>query len=107
MLETSTLNSFKKNLKRSCQIVQFHSSSKFSGSEPQRIALRSSPSTPFNYYRQANCEEFLTKLPLQHFNLLALLGVPKIDLKSIHPLIGRKADSVHLCLNLPGICGLA
>jgi len=86
--------------------MQLNSSAQGSGSESQCIALGPSPCAPFDDDGETEREKFLSELPLQSLDLLALPFVVKVQRKSVHPFIGSKADCSEPGLKQLGVLGL-
>lgn len=106
ILRAAALNSVEENIGRSREIVQLDGSAEGSGSEPQIIPFGPSPSAPFDDYGEAEREEFLTESPLQGFDLPAPVFIVDIECKSVHPLVGGKANRTEPAFKHPGEGGL-
>jgi hypothetical protein len=65
ILHAPALNPVEENIHWRREIVQLNSSAKSTRSESQYISLGPCPSAPFDDYREAEREKFLTELPLQ------------------------------------------
>lgn len=103
ILHIPALNPVEKDSNWGREIVQLDRNLKFSGSNPQCVSLRSSPSAPFNDYDEAESEELLTELPLQSLDFFAACFIPQIESEGIHPFVGTKTNRAELSLELRGI----
>lgn len=103
ILQTPALNPVEKDIHRNREIMQLDGSAKLSGSKTQCVSLRSSPSAPFNNYREAESEEVLTELPLYGLDFFAHGFIPNIDAEGIHPFVGTETNRPEFGLKVLGI----
>ena len=78
LFDAPALNPLEEDIRRRRDIMQLDGSAKGSSSEPQGIPLGPSPGAPFDDYGKAACEEFLSELPLQRFDLGAPFFIPTV-----------------------------
>src|ERR1700676_5033941 len=106
LFHATVLNPVEEDIRRRRDIMQLNGCAKGSGSKPQGIPLGPSPGAPFDDYSKAECEEFLTQLPLQRLDLAAPFFVPDVEGKSIHPLIGTETNRAEPAFKHLGKRGL-
>lgn len=100
------LKSFKKNLDRSRDVVQFNCRTKSTRSEPQCIPFRPPPCAPFDDDREPTPEKLLGKGPLQRLGSGTARLVIDVECKGLQPLIGTKAHCAQPAFKRFGQRGL-
>ncbi len=87
--------------------MQLNCRAKGSGSEPQGIPLRPSPSAPFDDHRKTEREELLREVPLKNLDLPSPVLIVVVKCKSRHPFVRSKTDSAEPAFKHAAKGGLA